>query len=141
MGDLEDVAEWVAHHGAPVSVGSVERLLHWESPSVERSAICGIRIINIDIQEGREELSFVGRRDHHNRVSYLDLGRATWLHRTRRSEHGSEKVHLRCHIVHDDSRRYRVETLTGTFCGHARLSHRLGELGHTLSQGRLGPVS
>jgi hypothetical protein len=31
------------------------------------------------------------------------------------SEHGSEELHLRCHVVYDNSRRYRVETVTGLF--------------------------
>ena len=118
MGDLENVAKRVTDHGATVSVGRFERLLHRECPGVERSAVGGIRIVNVDVQENLEWSSLVSRRDHHTRISDIDLGRPTRLDRTRRSEHGPQKLHLRRHVVHDNSRRHRVEAFTGTPCVH-----------------------
>lgn len=54
VGDLEDVAKRIPHHGATVPVGRFERLLHRDGPGVERPAIGRIRIIDVDIQERLE---------------------------------------------------------------------------------------
>jgi hypothetical protein len=48
VGDLENVPEWVTHHGPSVSIGRLQRLLERDSIGIESVLIDGICIIHVD---------------------------------------------------------------------------------------------
>lgn len=120
MGDLEDVAKRVTHHGPAVSVGRFQRFLHRESTGIESAAIGGIRIVDIDVQEGSERIPLDRGRDHHQRVSDQDLGGATRLERTCRSEHRPKKVHLCFHVLDENASVTEWKPTRGLFDGMSK---------------------
>ena len=54
MRDLEDVTEGVAHHGAPIAIGCIERRFETDGTSSECPLVCGVRVRDVDIEEGWE---------------------------------------------------------------------------------------
>jgi hypothetical protein len=100
-----------------ISVRRFEGLLCRESSGVERSPL-GRHPHRPQRRTRRLGKDFARRPARPSHVSLLlNLSRTTRLDRTRRSEHGSEELHLRCHVFYNNLRPYRVETVTGLFAG------------------------
>jgi hypothetical protein len=104
MCELKDVAKWVAHHRPSVAIGRIEWCLDGGSSGRERLLICLVRIIDIDVEERRKQVTLRGGRHHDQGIANADLGWAAGLDVSGRVEHGTKKGDLSRHVDHHDAR-------------------------------------
>lgn len=110
MGDLEYVAERVAHHRSSVTVWGVERWFHARRAGCDRSVIGAVGVLDIDIEERREQLALACRCDHDKRVTDVHFGRAIGMDLADTVEDSAKELHG-CRGVGDDHARcHRVES-------------------------------
>ena len=124
MGDLEQVAERVAHHRPSISIGRVERFFDDRCAGAYRALEGRLGVIDIDVQERGEPGPFGAGRDHHQRIAEVDVDGAPRLDVSGGAEHLSKEVHLGGHVVDDDPRRHRPVAVPWVVHGH------LGTLAH-----------
>jgi hypothetical protein len=108
VGDLEHVAERVAHHRPAISVGRVERRLDDGGAGSHCSLTGGVGVVDVDIQERREQVALARFADQQQGVTDSQLRRPTAGHFTFGIERGAEELDLRGEVGHDDSCRQRV---------------------------------
>jgi hypothetical protein len=104
VGDLEHVPGRVTHHRPVIAVRRVEGRLHRGRRGVDGPAKCRIGVVDVHVQEGREQVALAGPRLHDQRVTDVELGGAAWLDGALRVEDCPEELDLDGDVAHDEAR-------------------------------------
>lgn len=104
MCDLKDVAERITHHCSSIAVRRIEWSLKAGRSSSEGPSVCLVRVIDVDVEEPREQLALGRGRDHYQRVTYADLSRLVRGDLADRAKHSLKEVDLSGDVAHDDAR-------------------------------------
>jgi hypothetical protein len=81
-------------------------------------------VIDVDVQERREQLALGVRRQYDERVTDSDLCRTARLDLARRVEDRPEELGLCRHVTHDEARHDRAVSRPRAVARHAQVCHR-----------------
>lgn len=109
MRDLKDAPERVTDHRSPIAIRGVEWRFQAHRSGNECSSISAVRVVDIDIEKGGEQLPFAGRRHHDERVANADFGWAVGMDLASGVKHGAQEGNRGRNVTDDNTRRHGVE--------------------------------
>ena len=83
-----------ADHSPPVAVRRVERLFQAYRACRQRSLICAIGIVHVDVQKRRKQVALAGWRNHHEGVADANFGWPTLVNVAGSPENNAQELHF-----------------------------------------------